>query len=89
MTGRNHERVPGQDAPPLIGVEESAKGFALVVRRWNGSTAFCRPYRTHGAAVAAEASLRSALVHAHGGDVPSALASWWSSTEPWIDEWWS
>ncbi len=92
--GANHERVPGSDAEPLIGVETSDAlfGWSLVVRlfRPGGGTqeVFRRTYSQESEATTAEVRLRLELRHAPHGDVRQVLRRWNADIEDWPD-WWT
>jgi len=92
--GANHERVPGSDAEPLIGVETSDAvfGWSLVVRlfRSSGGTkeVFRRTYSHEDDARKAECRLRLELRHAPRGDVRQVLRRWNADIEDWPD-WWT
>ena len=92
--GANHERVPGSDAEPLIGVETSDAlfGWSLVVRLFcpGGGTqeVFRRTYSQESDATTAEARLRLSLRYATNGDVRQVLRRWNADIEDWPD-WWT
>ena len=87
MTGRNHERIPGRDAPPLIGVEEDGTGYAFVVRGWHGEPIGRLPFRTEEDARQAEEAFRSTMARwspARDDDrVIDFAADWFDRVADW------
>ncbi len=84
MAGVGHERVPGADRPPLIGVdvEEGVCGAVLIVRGWKENTeAFRMRCRTRAEAEDHERDLRYELAHARGGNVEQVLLRWKHAAE--------
>ncbi|MBN1774507.1 MAG: hypothetical protein JXB32_24820 [Deltaproteobacteria bacterium] len=90
MSGANHEKVPGQDAIPLIAVElNDAGGWDLVVRSWSGCDLVRRSYAEYAYASDAEDDLRAELVDAPEGDVEAVLLRWANRDDLDLEDWWA
>jgi hypothetical protein len=79
VAGVGHEKVPGADRPPLIGVrvEEGVCGAVLIVQGFKeNSEVFRLRCRTRSEAEDHERDLRYELAHAPKGNVEQVLLRW-------------
>jgi hypothetical protein len=90
VSGSGHERVPGGDAPPLIGCEQTQVGWRFIVRTWDGAVVGSLECRAEGDARMAEDGFRRSMVECanNGGDVRGWMKTWFDKMSDLAD-WWS